>query len=222
MVRELSNIYRTYEELLSDVDHEFNRVREIFIDRMQCRKGCSSCCSQLFSISAIEAAYISRAIKELDPQARKLMRLKARAYLKEMIGTDVDETQSIEAHSRLVNDALNKLVGRHHIPCPALKDDACTIYSHRPIIARKYGIPLWNPKNPNILQACELNFKPGEVIEMEGLVEPQMDLAYRWLEFKTSVHQELDLPDVVATVASAILFDYEALLEDKIALQQAT
>ena len=62
---DLDSIYRTYEELLSDVDREFNRVRDIFIDRMQCRMGCSSCCSQLFPISAIEAAYISKAVKAL-------------------------------------------------------------------------------------------------------------------------------------------------------------
>lgn len=66
-----------------------------------------------------------------------------------------------------------------------------------------------------------MNFKPGEVIEGEGLVEPQMELEYRWLAFKTSVHQEMDLPDVVATVASAILFDYDALLEGKVAGRQA-
>ena len=51
-------------------------------------------------------------------------------------------------------------------------------------------------------------------------MEPQVELAYRWLEFKTKVHEELDLPDVVATVASAILFDYEALLEQKIGREQ--
>ena len=218
----LSSIYRTYEELLSDVEQEFNRVRDIFIERMQCRRGCSSCCNQLFSISAIEAAYISKSVKALDPQAQKLMRQKALAYLKELTGTDVDESQTIEAHSQVVGDALNRLVGRYHIPCPALVDDACTIYSHRPIIARKFGIPLWNPKNPNSLQACELNFKPGEVIEAEGLVEPQVKLEYRWLEFKNRINQELSLPNVVATVASAIVFDYEEFLENNIALQQAT
>ena len=212
----LSTIYKLYEELLADVDQEFNRVRNIFIERMQCRKGCSSCCSQLFSISAIEAAYISRAVKQLDLETREEMRQKARAYLAELMGAEVDETQSIEAHSQVLGPTLDKLVGRRHIPCPALKDDACTIYSHRPIIARKYGIPLWNPKNPRVLQACELNFKAGEAIEAEGLIEPQIELEYRWLAFKTSVLEELALPDVVATVASAVLFDYEAMLEEKI------
>mgnify|MGYP000972656126 CR=1 FL=1 len=49
---ELPGIHKKYEELVSQVDQEFNKVRDIFIDRMQCRMGCNSCCSQLFSISA--------------------------------------------------------------------------------------------------------------------------------------------------------------------------
>ena len=43
-----------------------------------------------------------------------------------------------------------------------------------------------------------------------------MELEYRWLALKTGV---LDLPDVVATVASAVLFDYEAVIEEKVARQ---
>lgn len=214
---ELSNIYRTYQEFASEVDREFDRVRNIFLDRMQCGKGCSSCCSQLFSISAIEAAYISKAVKALGREQRRLMVEKARAYLKELTGVEVDESQTIESHSRVVKEALDRLIGRHHIPCPALENDACTIYDHRPIIARKFGIPLWNPKKPTVLQACELNFKEGEVVEVDGLVEPQRELAYRWLEFKDAVHRELNLPDLVATIASAIVFDYEELLNQRIA-----
>ena len=215
-VAEIAGIYRSYEELLSKTDQEFNRVRDIFSEKMQCRSGCSSCCSQLFPISVVEAAYISRAVKELEPQAALLMREKARAYLKELTGVELEEAEGIEAHSNLVEAALNGMVGRYYIPCPALKDDACTIYSHRPLIARKWGIPLWNPKNPKVLQACELNFKSGEVIEVDGLLEPQIKLEYQWLEFKTRIQEELDLPKLVATVASAIVFDYEAFLENKI------
>ena len=212
----LDGIYRLYSDLLLEVDREFDRVRNIFIDKMQCRKGCSSCCSQLFSVSLIEAAYISRGVKSLDPSSQEEMRGKARAYLAELTGVEVDESESIEAHSQAIAPALEKLAGRHHIPCPALKDDACIIYNHRPIIARKYGIPLWNPKNPRVLQACELNFEAGEEINGDGLVEPQMELEYRWLALKNGVLQDLDLPEVTATVASAILFDYEAVLERSI------
>jgi Fe-S-cluster containining protein len=222
MVTGVTGIYRTYTDLLSAVDKEFNRVREIFIDRMQCAKGCSSCCNQLFSISAIEAAYISRGVKDLEPNARTEMCVRALAYLRELTGVEPDDTQGIEAHSRIVEHALNELVGRHYIPCPALVDDACSIYSHRPVLARKFGIPLWNPKNPRVLQACELNFKSGEAIEVDGLIEPQIQLEYQWLEFKARVEQELGLPKLVATVASAVVFDYDQFLEDQIALRQTT
>lgn len=216
MSPQLSDIYREYEHIFSEVDHEFNRVSDMFSDRMQCRKGCSSCCSQLFAISAIEAAYISRAVKALEPSAQEQMRRNARDYYEKLTGTEFDETQSLEAHSRINETVLKGLAGRYHIPCPALKDDACTIYANRPIMARKWGIPLWNPNNPNVLQACELNFKPGEAIEAEGVVEPQIALEYQWLEFKTRVHEELELPNLVATVASAILFDFDALLQSRI------
>ena len=159
MATDLDSIYRTYEALLSDVDREFNRVRDIFIERMQCRMGCSSCCSQLFPISAIEAAYISKAVKALEPEAREQMRRKALAYLEELTGSAVDEEQSIEAHSQVVEEALDRLVGRRHIPCPALVDDACSIYSHRPIMARKFGIPLWNPASPACCRPASLTSK---------------------------------------------------------------
>ena len=52
MATNISAIYSTYEDLLAQVDQEFDRVRNIFLPQMQCRNGCSSCCNQLFSISA--------------------------------------------------------------------------------------------------------------------------------------------------------------------------
>ena len=222
MSTDLQDIYRDYRALCADVDQEFGRVRDIFIERMQCQKGCSSCCSQLFSISVIEAAHISGAVKELDSEPREQMRQRAREYLTELTEGAFDEAEGIEEHSRVVEEALNKLVGRHHIPCPALVDDACSVYTHRPILARKFGIPLWNPKKPNELQACELNFKAGEVIQMDGLIEPQVELEYRWLSLKTGVDEDLGLPDLVATVASAVVFDYEAYLESRVPATKAT
>lgn len=209
----LEEIYREYLLLLKDVEGEFNRVSSMFSERMQCRKGCSMCCSQLFGISLIEAAYISHGVKGLDIDSQARMRDRARAYLEEMLGIAVDEAQGIKEHSVLVASALESLAGTKHIPCPALVDDACIIYDHRPIIARKWGIPIWNPRKPDILQACELNFKAGETIVAEGLVEPQVELEYRWLMFKEKIGEDLDLPDVVATVASAVIFDYEGELE---------
>ena len=104
--------------MLGDVESEFDRVSKIFSDRMQCRKGCGSCCSQLFYISLIEAAYVSRAVKGLDSATRQEMRDKARAYLAELTGAEVDEDQSIESHNRVVRASVDGKAGRHHIPAP--------------------------------------------------------------------------------------------------------
>jgi Fe-S-cluster containining protein len=199
----IGDLYGSYEEYLSDVDKEFHRVYQIFEDRMQCRRGCSSCCSQMFSISLLEAAYISRAIKALPDDMRRLLRVKAEEYVdaaRDLIGTDESDAEETVVPKPGVR-----------LPCPALLGDACTIYGARPIICHKWGIPIFNPKNPLQLQACDLNFKAGEEIEIEGLLEPQIELLEAWVNLKKRVQiHSGKVP--TATVAEAILHDYEEIL----------
>ena len=96
--------------------------------------------------------------------------------------------------------------------CPALNGDACSIYHARPIICRKWGIPIFNPKKPMELQACELNFRPGEEVDIDGLLEPQVDLLESWVELKERTSE--GHPSAVArtTIAEAILNDWEEIL----------
>jgi len=191
-----ADVFDAYEKHLADVDREFRRVADRFSDRMQCRKGCSMCCSQMFSISLIEAAFISRAVKALPDDERARLQAAAREYLdRAPVGDDGQE-------SILPRPGLR-------IPCPALKDDACSVYHARPIICHKWGIPVFNPVKPLELQACELNFRPGEAIDVDGLLEPQVALLEDWIELK----KRAAAPRERATVAEAILFDYEALLK---------
>ena len=72
----------------------------------------------------MEAAYISQAVGQLAPEERGPMGQRAQAYLEEFLGDDYQENQSLEDHSKAVREALRKKVGLHHIPCPALVDDA--------------------------------------------------------------------------------------------------
>jgi Fe-S-cluster containining protein len=186
------------------VEGEFRRVSEIFSDRMQCRRGCSMCCSQMFSISLIEAAFISRAVKTLDETERERLRTAARKYMveaKKIIGASEDDGE----------EAITPRPGLR-LPCPALLGDACSIYAARPLICRKWGIPLFNPKRPMELQACELNFRPGEEVDIDGLLEPQVALLEEWVEIKDRARRSLKYPKVTATVAEAILYDYEEVL----------
>src|SRR6516165_121117 len=165
-------VMRDYAEHLSAVDREFRREADMFKDRIHCGRGCSMCCSQMFSISTIEAAYISKAVKAMPDEERERLQTSAREYArraKAMTSEESgDEEQSITPRPGL------------RLPCPALHNDACSIYSARPIICRKWGIPVFDPNKPLALQACELNFRPGEEIDVDGIVEPQARLLEQW------------------------------------------
>jgi Fe-S-cluster containining protein len=158
----------------------------------------------MFSISLIEAAFISRAVKAMGGDERERLRAAARRYLaeaKKITGAAADEGE----------ETITPRPGLR-LPCPALAGDACSIYDARPLICRKWGIPLFNPKRPTELQACELNFRPGEEVDVEGLLEPQVALLEEWVELKARARRSLNYPKLTATVAEAIVYDYEEVL----------
>jgi Fe-S-cluster containining protein len=200
-------VIRDYAEHVSAVDREFRREADIFQDRIHCGRGCSMCCSQMFSISTIEAAYISKAIKMMPDAERERLQAAAREYIesaKALTGAaeSGDQEQSITPRPGL------------RLPCPALHNDACSIYNARPIICRKWGVPVFNPKKPLELQACELNFRPGEEIEVDEIVEPQARLLEEWVKLKDEAHRRLGQPISSTTVAEALVHDYEKELSD--------
>ena len=200
------DVFRAYERHVSAVDAEFGRVYQRFAERMQCRRGCSMCCSQMFSISRIEAAYISRAVCSMPETERERLRENARRYVTEartLSGNDEDGGEE---------EAVTPRPGLRLV-CPALAGDACSIYEARPIICRKWGIPIFNPAKPAELQACELNFKPGEEVEIDGLIEPQVALLEEWVELKGRAKSSLGPSQARSTVAEAILGDYAEATE---------
>jgi uncharacterized protein len=205
MTRAALKIYRSYQEHATAVDAEFRRVSARFADRMQCRRGCSMCCSQMFSISLIEAACVSRAVKALPAARRESLRAAARAYLAGAAALGV---------ARTGDDGEDSVAPRPgvRLTCPALVNDACSIYEARPLICRRWGIPLFDPHRPGMLHACELNFRPGEEIDATGLLDPQAALLEAWVALKTRARDELGHPAVRTTVAEAILTDYDAML----------
>src|SRR5262245_46977037 len=76
-----TDLFECYEAHVAAVDAEFRRVFQKFAERMQCRRGCSMCCSQMFSISSIEAAHISRAVKAMPEAERDRLRVAAIEYI---------------------------------------------------------------------------------------------------------------------------------------------
>lgn len=198
-------LYDEYLVVAAEWEEEFQRNRARYGERIHCRKGCSECCSQMFLITEVEAAYISRAVKKFSAGRRAVLRRRAREYLA--------RREEILAQ-RSVPDEWGALPPPGlRLPCPALENGACSIYEHRPLICRKYGIPLFNPKKPERIFACELNFAPGEEIDDPELVQIQTGLFRRSEELQAEYNRQGGRRDSKPlTVARAILEDFEDCL----------
>ena len=185
---------------------EFGRNVARHGERIHCRRGCSHCCYQLFQITEPEAAVIWRAVKEMPAAERGDLQARARAYLpaREAI---LREHGLIEAWGHLPPECTR-------LACPALSGDgACRIYDSRPLICRKYGIPLYNPQKPGRVFACELNFQPGDEIDDPQLVQIQTGLHHEWKQVQEDYNARGGRRDEMPiTVARALLEDFEDYL----------
>lgn len=197
--------YKDYLLVAAEWEAEFERSRKLHGDKIHCGRGCCDCCSQMFQITEVEAAYISSAVKQLPEERRARLQARAREYLA--------QREKLLA-SRNIPDAWGSLPPPGlRLPCPALEDGACSIYSHRPLICRRYGIPLYNPQKPERIFACELNFKPGEEIMDSDLIEIHTRLYGDWAAVQAEYNQQGGRRDPKPlTVARAILEDFEPYL----------
>lgn len=205
--------YRAYLDLACEWEAEFSRNRARYGEAIHCRRGCSECCSQLFQITEIEAAYISKGVKALPAERREGLRDRAQSYLPQRLAL---------LSSRGVPDAWGALPPPGlRLPCPALVDGACSIYDHRPLICRRYGIPLYNPQKPDRIFACELNFTPGAEITDPDLIQIHTDLDHRWRAVQADYNESGGQRDSQPlTVARAILEDFEPYLPRTLASKE--
>ncbi|MBK5293015.1 MAG: YkgJ family cysteine cluster protein [Acidobacteriia bacterium] len=175
------NMIGKYEEICTLVEEEFARNRRLHGDRIQCRAGCADCCSQLFQITEIEAGVIWDAMQAMSSGERAQLQTKAQAYLVER-GKMVSAQGEPEAWGSLPP------VGTR-LACPALVDGRCRIYESRPLICRKFGIPLWNPDRPGRVYACELNFQEGEEIVDGELIQIQTAIHEEWKQVQAGYNR---------------------------------
>lgn len=193
-----------YLEICSEVEREFLRARRLHGERIHCRRGCSDCCSQLFQITEIEAAFVSRGVRKLDLAVRERMTARALVYLEERRKLVADNGEP-EAWGSLPAPGTR-------LACPALEDGVCGIYEHRPLICRKFGIPLYNPDKPGRVFACELNFRDGEAIEDGKLIQIQTGIHERWKQVQADYNAAGGRRDhEPISVARAIVEDFSEL-----------
>lgn len=194
---------RNLQQVCDLADAEFARGRQVHGARILCGRGCSQCCSQVFQITEVEAARISAHVAGLP--AAEQANLKATAH------------EYVAARAKLFSGAEawgQAAPAGSALPCPALgAEGECTIYEARPIICRKFGVPIFNPDRPERVMACELNFRPGEsfadnelVSRQTALYRAQQQLQAQWNEAGGA------RSETPWTIARAIIQDARALL----------
>jgi Fe-S-cluster containining protein len=186
-------------------EDEFRRNRQLHGPKIQCRRGCTDCCHHLFQITELEAGFISHGVKRLPDAQRLAMEQRARDY---------SQARQKLLCQRQVPDAWGSLPPAGlRLACPALQDGACQIYENRPLICRKYGMPLYNPQRPERIFACELNFRPGEEIVDSRLVQIHTTLCREAADVQADYnHQGGRRDHKPVTVARAILENFEPYL----------
>jgi Fe-S-cluster containining protein len=197
--------FKDLQRVASAWEAEFARSEQLHGAKIQCRRGCTDCCHHLFQITELEAAFISSAVKNLPPEKRQALESRAQKYSEDRVKL-LSDRQVPDAWGSLPPPGLR-------LPCPALEDGACQIYENRPLICRKYGMPLYNPQKPDQVFACELNFKPGEEIEDSQLVQIHTELYDRAVEVQAEYNRLGGRRDSkTINVARAILEDFEGYL----------
>ena len=180
----MADFKQKFYDITSLIQSEFDRNLELYGDKIQCRKGCSKCCSQIFNITLIDAWVIGEHIRPLTQEQRESLQQKAREYI-----------DNVASDRRADN------------PCPALgAEGECTIYEARPVICRRFGMPIYDYKNPQNVHACELNFSDGDEITDELLVPNQTAIGKKWDELKDEFAASAPRTDINngTTIAEAI------------------
>ena len=192
-------------QIASAWEAEFGRNQRLHGTKIKCRRGCTDCCHHLFQITELEAAFIAQAVKGMPDEKRQPMQERAQKYIE---GREklLSERQVPDAWGSLPPPGLR-------LACPALEEGACQIYEHRPVICRKYGMPLYNPQKPERVFACELNFRPGEEILDPQLVQIHTDLYHDAGDVQAEYNRQGGRRDPKPiNVARAILEDFEEYL----------
>jgi Fe-S-cluster containining protein len=195
-----------YAEAAFRIEAEFQRNLHLHGARIHCRRGCSQCCFHLFQITEIEAAAISQAVRRMPEMERAELQARARDYLPRRAEI-VRRHGMVEAWGHLPPEGCR-------LACPALSPEgACRIYNCRPLICRKFGMPLYSPQKPGRVFACELNFAAGDQIEDDQLVQIQTGIYDYWKSTQDAYNKaggrRDDLP---ITVARALLENFEPYL----------
>lgn len=183
---------KSYINITHLIQNEFDRNVNKYGSKINCRKGCSQCCFQIFKITLIDSFIIKKYLDTLPIEQVNNLKERTKFYIAQIKN---NITQGDEFYVK------------PKFPCPALSEnEECMIYAGRPVICRKFGPPIFDYKSPGKIFACELNFAEGEEITDDELIPNQTQIGKEWDMLKTEFNIKYNLRENASTtIAEAIL-----------------
>ncbi|RJR39765.1 MAG: YkgJ family cysteine cluster protein [Desulfobacteraceae bacterium] len=131
------DLFQAYEFLADKADGAFGEMQERHGSCIKCSPKCADCCHAVFGLFLIEAAYIKQQFDRLPSEAKK------------EILFSIQETERglrrLESKMRANEgdpDMQAQILATERVKCPLLNsENECSLYDHRPITCRVYGIP---------------------------------------------------------------------------------
>ncbi|SFQ98451.1 YkgJ family cysteine cluster protein [Desulfoscipio geothermicus] len=196
---EFKDLFQEYELLAAKADQAFQEMQQEHGPCIKCDVRCSDCCNAVFGLFLIESAYLNKHFNALDEGSRR--EILARA--------DKFEQEFLEMQKRLreLGDDSQKAaaaMARERIRCPLLNDEQkCSLYDHRPITCRVYGIPtIINGK----IHACwKAGFEKGKAypaFNLDGIYKELYRLSTKLLE--KAGKNDAERASLLVSVASAL------------------
>ena len=207
MALDFTEYFKKYEAVVAEVNAVFNKFENDMPDLVKCGKGCSDCCYALFDVTLVEAMYINAKFNEkfsglersaimnrADKADRQIHQLKRKVYMATQKGAPT-------------SDILME-VAKARVRCPMLDDnDLCSIYEHRPITCRLYGVPTSIGGEPHV--CSKSGFMGGEkypTVNMDIVLDKLLNIGRELKDGIGSRYKELG--EILLPVSMAIVTEY--------------
>ncbi|WP_238455529.1 YkgJ family cysteine cluster protein [Desulfolucanica intricata] len=205
MMDKFKDLFQEYELLVAKADQAFQEMTKDYRANINCDIQCSDCCNAVFGLFLIESAYLNHHFNKLDRTIRRAAASKGDKFDKALL-----ELEKKFQENKNKGQALEKI----RIGCPLLNDEQkCSLYKHRPITCRVYGIP--TIINGQIHACWKAGFKKGEsypAFDLDSAYKELYNLSKRLLE--RVGHKDMDKASLLVSVSKSIKTPLEDLINE--------
>lgn len=118
-------------------------------ESISCKKGCTWCCHHLVPVSPAEAVRLAEVVEAMPKERRRAVKKRFEKAVRRMeevglldarAGRGRAALQSTKTGAAEAWEDASRRYFEAGIPCPFLENEACSIYSERPMICREYHV----------------------------------------------------------------------------------